>query len=692
MRVTSSMYYDSIYENNNNKLSKELFDVNKQIASRLKIQYAKDDVGIFTETMRLDNEVTILGQIKKSTQSGYKISNQSDVVLNDFSDILTKMKTLLIQSANAANSGVSLDAIASELRGNENNLKTLANTSINGQYLFAGSAVNVKPISDDGTYNGNDVAMNAFLGTNNVQQYNLTGAQLFLGEEILNAKEITTNVVSKNLLADFPALQASPDDEDSFLSPSSSIRNLMGDVDAISDTTDKHFFYIRGTSSDGTAFKDKVAMNDEQSVQELLDYIGGLYGNTSNLKVVNVSMNSSGQIMVEDKIKGSSKLDFHMVGAVDFSDRTAFGFTDSADVTNIDLLAGGETDFKEIANPTTPPANPLFVKEFVKSGLTSAASASSSIEGLIYDRVEFSKTGAQLSSNVSQIVKENNAFASNATKLSEVFSGPLDTKILRLEGNTIAGNPYDVSINLLDAGSTFTIGANTYNFFDVAGNGVPAEDMTYKQLMDVVNVVVTGELPDALYVDNATSFHTKIDDATDSGDTFLSYDGKIQFAQKGTTQTQASLALYDVSSNDFNATASVATFNANNALTITDAKTDLFKSIDLAIRAVEEYKEQPDASSGNARGVGIQNAIAMLDDMMNHVTRSQTVVGANSNALTRALERTQLLELSTQSLRSSVVDTDLAEASLTLSQLTLNYQAMLSTVGKVSKLSLVNYL
>jgi len=34
----------------------------------------------------------------------------------------------------------------------------------------------------------------------------------------------------------------------------------------------------------------------------------------------------------------------------------------------------------------------------------------------------------------------------------------------------------------------------------------------------------------------------------------------------------------------------------------------------------------------------------------------------------------------------------LAEASLKLTQLSLNYEAMLSTVGKVSKLSLVNYL
>jgi flagellar hook-associated protein 3 FlgL len=82
----------------------------------------------------------------------------------------------------------------------------------------------------------------------------------------------------------------------------------------------------------------------------------------------------------------------------------------------------------------------------------------------------------------------------------------------------------------------------------------------------------------------------------------------------------------------------------------------------------------------------------MIDDLQNHLSKSHSIVGAQSNALQRALEKTTLLEVSTMSLRSSVIDTDLAEASLTLSQLSLNYEAMLSTIGKVSKLSLVNYL
>ena len=134
------------------------------------------------------------------------------------------------------------------------------------------------------------------------------------------------------------------------------------------------------------------------------------------------------------------------------------------------------------------------------------------------------------------------------------------------------------------------------------------------------------------------------------------------------------------------------TFNTNNAITIRDPKTDFFKTINDVIVAVENYKLYPDSSSGDTRNVGIENAISVIDDLQDHIFRAHAQVGSQSNALSRSIERTGLLEISSMTLRSSVIDTDLAEASLTLTQLSLNYEAMLSTVGKISKLSLVNYL
>lgn len=680
MRITSSMYYKNIYSDNNSKLSKNLFDVNKQIASGLQIQYAKDDIRTFTETMRLDNEIAVLGQVKNSTQSAYKFSDQSDVVLNEFNTSINRTRTLLIQAANGTNDDVSLDAIAEELRGLESNFKNLANTSINGQYLFSGSATDTRPISETGEYLGNDTALNAFTGSRISQQYNISGAELFLGDDNTNSRTITTNVINKNLF------------DDSNLSGSSEIRDLMGDKNGVSPNI--NYFYIRGTKSDGISFKEKYSYSDTDTIDNLLNDIGKAYGNNSLIDVVNVTMNDVGEIIIKDKMKGSSKLDFHMVGAIDYTDSNG----GTADVSDIDDLEanGGET--------TYPPGSELYVKEFIKSGFVSGSEASS-LESIVYDRVEFTKDGSFLTANMPQILKDGNDFAIASTKISKVAASDntLDGTSLKLNGKNISGNNYDVKIDFkstANGGSTFSFDTDgdgnyddgTYDIFDMGSSreAVDADEMTYQQLMDVMSMVVTDTLPSS---NTSSDYDVAVSDSAYKGVTTLTDDGKIKFEDSNHGTTKATIALYDENSDDFsNNLGSIATFNANNSLTIRDPKTDFFKTLNEIITSVENHKLNPDSSSGDLRNVGIENAIEMMDDLQDHVARSQSKVGAQSNTLTKSLERTETLEIASISLRSSVIDTDLAEASLTLTQLQLNYEAMLSIVGKVSKLSLVNYL
>jgi flagellar hook-associated protein 3 FlgL len=692
------MYYDSIYSKSNTNTSQKLFDVNKQISSGLKIQYASDDVMAYTETMRLDNELASLSEVKKSTESGYKVSNQTDVVLNEFEAGLERFNTLMINAANGTNDDVSLNSIVSELEGISKSFKATANTSINGQYLFSGSSVDIRPISDTGEYLGNDKAMKAFLGSNNYQQYNISGADLFLGEQALVKRSITTNVVSENLTHKYPQLSSGGmDGKGSTLAATDTIRNLMGDTDNIVDAVNsKQFFYMRGTKHDGTTINTKVALKDTDTIQSLLDRIGQEYGNTPDNKVVTVGLNSSGQITIADKLAGSSKLSFHMVGAVDFSGGNA------ADVTQLDDLDVGENDFDAVINGTSTATNPdLYVKEFLKSNFTSASGAATNIEGIIYDRVQFEKSGALLTSNVVQVNSTDNSFATSSTKLSEVAdlsisnAGTLDGTQLKLSGDDIYGTPYDVQIDLnstLNGGSTFSLdgGATNYSIFnmDTPRGATNADDMTYQQLMDTINMVITNNIPAS---DTEAEYDKAIEASDLSGNTNLSYDGKLQFTQLNSSNTKATLALYDANSGDMSTGGSSISFNANNALTVTDPKTDFFKTIDEAIASVKNHKSYPDNKIGDVRNVGIENSIGQISALQDHIFQSHSLVGSQSNALTTSLERTSTLEISTMSLRSSVVDTDMAQAALTLQQLTTSYQAMLSVVGKVSKLSLINY-
>jgi flagellar hook-associated protein 3 FlgL len=711
MRVTSTSYYNNIY-GENNTLNQQLFDVNKQISSGQKIQYAHEDPGVFIDTLRLDDEVTTLTQTKNSTDNAYKMSTQTDTTIGDMVKVLESMKVKMVNASTNSQSDASLHALADDMRGLKNNLVALANTSIGGQFLFSGTATGQKPIDENGNYQGNNKNLEAFLGSGLKQKYNISGSQLFLGNESNINRTISTNVTQLNQQALYPDIMkdtaiSRSEAKNSFITPDNTIRDLMGDTDTntTNDSLRKSYFYIEGTRTNGDTFKQKIDIGMDAKVSDLLKKVSDAFGPNQ----VDISLNATGQIQISDKMNGSSKIDFHIVGAVDFGTDGI----DNADTTNLNTLQSGTNNFSKVIDGS----NPLYIKEFIKSDLTSA-DPTASIQGLVYDQLNFSKNGAKLVSNASQIINSTNEYATDSTKLEDVSGmSNVSGRVMALKGNDINGNPYDINI-LLGTPSTFTNNLSlptptTYNIYGVAfddtvgvqpgvkeaGEGIPsnANEITYRQLMDVVNMAVTGTLPatDSI-INNPADYDQAIANANDKGKVSLSADGKLTFEDLQHSTTNAQLALYDTTSSSFFppiVSGNALTFQSNNALTTRDPKKDFFAEIDQMIQSVEKGKTRPDGNdTRDPRNIGMQNSIQMLDDLSDHVSRLQATSGSYSQVLQSSSDRSSLLIVNTKMLRSDVLDTDIAEATLRMQQLSLNYQAMLSSISKVSKLSLVNYL
>ena len=809
MRVTQSMYYDGQKLDKNN-VKNELLTTNKQLSSGQKIQYAYQSPTTFVNTMRLDDEINTFDQVKKSVNSGQKFSQQTDTTIGEFTRTLDQLKTKLIQAASAANSPASMDALAGEMRGLESHLRNLANTSVNGQYLFSGSLVDTKPIDVKGKYHGNDEEMTSFLGSNVRQPYNITGKELFLGDESQRKRKITTNVQHLNLAELYPDIMIDPlrqrsSAQEKYITPNDTIRELMGDTDDKPEPTiSQNHFYISGTTHSGDVFKTVIDMRDDETVDDLLTNIGKAYGNTSTNKVVNVSLNDFGQIEIQDNLEGSSKLDFHMVGNVDpngaaksidelNSDGTnvvEFTRSEITDYTstvgqqrdqfntdnftlNMDLrdktgklsttstplrqifrsdidsitLGGTRGDgsslinlvdgnpvpvkfkitdtttvgdlIKEIKNNYAPDDMVISIssgrihfstesgKDNIDIKLTANDALGAPLEaltanaGISYDGCKFNKKGTHLTSNVPQVSKIDNAYATPQTKLSEVSgvypfvddaSGT--TQQLKLTGVDIKGKPYNAQIDLTEKGSTFSLngGVTNYTIFnmDVPRKAVNGNDMTYKQLTDVINMIVSDTLPAT--VNSAADYDKSVEDAEGKSVTKLDEKGRIDFEQNNALETKADISLYDAKAFSLNTKNSGLIFNSNSSLTITDPKTDFFEQVDDIIRSVEENKLAADAKTGDLRNAGIQNSIQMLDDLNDHMSREQAKSGVNSQSLQAALDRTEMLNNSAKSMRSDVIDTDVADAAMKLNQLKMNNEAIYSSLGKVSKLSLVNYL
>ncbi|KNE05283.1 flagellar hook-associated protein FlgL [Helicobacter pylori] len=334
MRVTFGSKYNQM-NNYQNALQNKINDANTQIASGLKIRYGYQNSDINNQNLKFQYEENTLDQGIDVAQNAYTSTLNTDKALQEFSKTMEAFKTKLIQSANDVHSETSRVAIANDLERLKEHMMNVANTSIGGEFLFGGSKVDRPPIDSEGKYHGNGEDLNALISSDNLVPYNISGQDLFLGADKDKHKLITTNIKLFNQNKLHPdvmdALERSSLPEEVFIKPDDTLRELIGDNDKDPTNDPKEFFYLQGVRPDGSSFKEKFALdkayqNKESAtkVSDLLDKIGHAYGNTSQNKVVDVSLNNWGQIEIKNLTPGSENLDFHLISSDgDFDDLDA---------------------------------------------------------------------------------------------------------------------------------------------------------------------------------------------------------------------------------------------------------------------------------------------------------------------------------------------------------------------------------
>ncbi len=401
MRVTFGSKYNQM-NNYQNALQNKINDANTQIASGLKIRYGYQNSDINNQNLKFQYEENTLDQGIDVAQNAYTSTLNTDKALQEFSKTMETFKTKLIQSANDVHSETSRTAIANDLERLREHMMNVANTSIGGEFLFGGSKVDRPPIDSEGKYHGNGEDLNALISSDNLVPYNISGQDLFLGADKDKHKLITTNIKLLNQNKLHPdvmdALEHSSLPEEVFIKPSDTLRELIGDNDKDPTNDPKEFFYLQGVRPDGSSFKEKFALdkayqNKESAtkVSDLLDKIAHAYGNTSQNKVVDVSLNNWGQIEIKNLTPGSENLDFHLISSDgDFDDLDA-------------LRSSGKR-----------------VTEYVKSAFVTDRSLSQvkAVPNMYNPRVL---------EIPSVFVTKDNVLANKNTKLSEIFGDSVET-------------------------------------------------------------------------------------------------------------------------------------------------------------------------------------------------------------------------------------------------------------------------
>lgn len=729
---------------------KALHKLNTQISSGLKIQNSFEDSSVYNDGMRLDYEVATLEQVQTATSKAQHFSKNTDKALGEFKQQLENFKTKLVQGANEIHSQTSREAIANDLQGIKNHLVNIANTSINGQFLFAGSAINTKPINGDtNEYFGNAQAMKAVGGAQVNLTYNQNGQELFLGKDGDYNKKITSNTMLK-------AQNLDDRNKTVYIDSEHKMRDLIGFKYVKDEKTltnqdftgtgarefQKTTFFLQGKKPNGTSFTSKFKMTSDASINDLLEKIGTEYGNTPTNKVVEVTINNQGQINVKDLSKGNQVIDFHMIAATKklnkAEDLTAANISAaSSEFDSVDSLTSGANSLEAMvrANP-----NDYEITEFVKSKYEDLGGAVTNAYD--YDKINLKQEGRNLVGTVSQVERGSGKFADDNTTLSQVvgaknlYDGERDKynindQTLKMQIKSRSGGNYKVDVKFGagspptasgDAtvkitrpdGTTYTTKVwdsfynDTTNPPTTEGRDTQSKNMTFRQLNDIIGMVASDSVPAGAGGSAQTDYEAykqAIANSQGSVEANMDHRGRIKVTDKQNAVTPIKVGIYDeVNADKFAGDSTGATpatsqgkgslwsFSANNGVEIDSPSVDIFADLDRMIEAVRSGQYRADSQSEHPRNSGIQGAIERLDHIADHVNKIHTKVGNQTNTLTQTNTHASVMEVNVKTVKADITNADYGETYMNLMQKMMSYQAMLQSVAKINQLSLLNYM
>ncbi|EGH3928271.1 flagellar hook-associated protein FlgL [Campylobacter upsaliensis] len=750
MRVTNKLNFTNSIQNTMSGAS-ALNKLSMQLSSGMKIQDSYEDASIYIDNTRLEYELKTLEQIKEATSSAKEMTSNSMKALQDMVKLLENFKVKVTQAASDSNSQTSREAIAKELEKIKEQIVQLANTSINGQYLFAGAQLNHKPFDSKGNYFGDKNNVNVVTGAGTESPYNIPGFDLFFKADGDYQKQITTNESFTDNRYD---LSKDPSKKQ-YLKGDNLWQDLIGlgyvkdknlEIDKDFDQKDTRLdfppttLYVQGVKPDGQSFKSAVLVNPTDKMEDVLEKIGNLYGNTVTEKVVDVTINDSGQIQIRDLKEGNNKLDFHAVAYTpQFDDKTEMQKIEEAmkaqqppmtkdELTNAVMQAA----IGNPARPITDLQSPVQVTinnqqfeidlhqtDFINSKMTD--SAGNATNGADYDNTFFEKHGNSVIGNVSQVIQGTNAYATDDTKLSEVMSGNAMDSTLNLTVNSKGGNTYNVTVNLQNSTVSFPDPNNpnqnitfpiTHTNPTTGNNGVvtPPNEITYRQINDIIGMFASDQVPTQTITPNNgqitnaqyDTLQKLMSDSKSTVNVTMDYRGRISVTDKLSTGTNIGVSLSDSQSGQFpqppyNHTANQVagpdfSFNANNSLVIDEPNVDVIKDLDLMIEAVLSGNMRANADGDNPRNTGMQGALERLDHLSDHINKLNTTMGAYHNNIDNVNTRVTFLGVNVQTLKTKVNDADYGETLMNLMQTQLAYQASMKATTTISQLSLLNYM
>ncbi|MFA7083292.1 MAG: hypothetical protein WC141_02035 [Arcobacteraceae bacterium] len=169
---------------NLNNLNKENMRINYQLSTGKLLQKGSDNGAVFTKELYFDDKIRVYEGVHEQIKRSVALNDTVDSTLANVKLELDVIKTSMLKTLNAGMQQSDKLAVATAFEGIKENFFTWGNTTINNEYIFAGSNSTQQPFVKDAngkvTYVGDNVLKQVPVEPNSYRDRGATGYDAFM--------------------------------------------------------------------------------------------------------------------------------------------------------------------------------------------------------------------------------------------------------------------------------------------------------------------------------------------------------------------------------------------------------------------------------------------------------------------------------------------------------------------------------
>ncbi|MFW6146936.1 MAG: flagellar hook-associated protein FlgL [Thermodesulfobacteriota bacterium] len=153
MRVANKTMYDAM-KHNLGAVTEGLYKANQVVSTGKRITALSDDPVGLTQVLTLKSALSNIEQLRRNIDLGKSWLAASESALSQVQDIVSEAKALCVEMATATTGAAQRSSAAETVSNMRDEIVSLANSDVNGRYIFAGSKTDTTPFDQSGAYEG----------------------------------------------------------------------------------------------------------------------------------------------------------------------------------------------------------------------------------------------------------------------------------------------------------------------------------------------------------------------------------------------------------------------------------------------------------------------------------------------------------------------------------------------------------